>query len=460
MRVLLVNPQWRGAYQEVGVKLPPLGLGYLAAMLKQEGHKVRIVDHNVDPRADLKLEETDLVGISCDTTRYFPTTEISKEARKHGVPVVVGGAHATFCDREMLEGRVADYVVRQEGELTLNELVNHWGNKSHLAEIRGLSYRDNGSIVRNPDRPFIQDLDSVPMPARELMPIRRYGMKFRGHVVTSLVTSRGCPYNCNFCSASLMSGCRWRCRSAESVLQELDCLYSNFGFRAITIVDDNFTANPKRVKEICNGMVRRRLKMHSWCMARCDSIVRHPDMVECMAAAGVGTVFLGIESGSQEVLDGYGKRTTIEFAHEAVRLLKRHGIRAWCSFMIGGLDETKEMVAKTVRMAKKLGPALAQFSILTPYPGTALFAAVKEWIHTRNWSLYDGAHSVISLKHIDSAELQRLLKRAYTSFYLRPAHFVAAIKERLTDPRGLSLHQIIDDIRYALRVRAAFRKLQ
>jgi len=425
----------------------------MASVLREHGHQVRIVDLNVRPGEPLNCPDYDLVGVTCDTARFFEAAEVCKEAKAGGVPVVVGGAHASFCDTEFLVNGIADFVIRKEGEESLLDLVENLHAPGDYAHVKGLSFKEDGQIIRNPDRPFVLDLDSFPYPARDLIPLDEYKMTHGGRPMTSIVTSRGCPYDCEFCSASRLAGCRWRSRDPIAVVDEVQEVRERYGFGSVAFVDDNFTANHQRVIDICQEMLARKIDVTSWLQARTDSIVKHPEMVEAMADSGVRTVFLGIESGDDIVLKDYGKHADVDTARQAVRILKKHRIRPWCSFIIGGLDETRDMVLKTIEFAKKLRPALVQFSILTPYPGCRLYEKLKDLVITRDWGLYDGAHSVMPIKHIEPKELESLLFRAYRSFYLQPRQIMAMLQDHLEG--GFSIKGIIHDIRWICNIRSA-----
>lgn len=424
MRVLLVNPPSRGIYYRLGLFLPPLGLGYLAAALREHGHHVDIVDLNVD-RDALKnppWEEWDVVGISGDTSRHQAAMEIARQAKEAGKTVVLGSYHATFMDAETLESGYVDYVIRGEGEQSFVELVKCLASKGDLSKVPGLSYLADGVVVRNPDSLPVNDLDSLPQPARDLLPMHRYRTrKLNGRPLTTLVTSRGCPYNCSFCSSSQFAGTKWRSRQPQKIVDEIEEVVSRYNFGAVAFMDDNFTLNPKRVREICREIVRRGLDVFWWCFSRVDTIVKNEAMVEDMARAGARMIFLGLENASQAVLNSYGKGFTTDVAARAVEILKKHGIRVWGSFIVGGMDETKENIRQTVQYAKMLDVDIAEFSILTPFPGTALFRQAQEEqrIVSYDWSLYDGAHAVMNTKNLTRKEIATETIKAYISFYGR-----------------------------------------
>lgn len=453
MKVLLVNPPTFNYYYQLGAELPPLGLGYLGGMLKQEGHQVKIVDLDVVPEKERNIDFRgfDLVGITSDTPRYHKALKIATEAKKQRVPVVMGGFHVTFMDEEALSTGVVDYVVRGEGEYVLLNLVNALERDKDLVGIRGLSFLKKGCYRRNPDAPFIDNLDELPYPARELFPLDRYRSFYEGFPMTSMITSRGCPFDCSFCACSRFSGLKWRTRSLDSILKEMDHLQNSYGYHAFTFVDDNFTLNPKRVIAFAEEIKARKWNVRWWCFSRADTIVRNEDMVEKMAEAGARTVFLGLESGNQEVLDSYGKKITIRQQFRAIHMLKHYGIKVWGSFIIGARTETKEMIEKTIRLARKFKPKMGQFSILTPYPGTELFNCLKREnkIITYNWDYYDGAHAVIKTEFLSPRELQKLLVKAYRRFYLRFSNFARLVSASVRKKVGFktSLKSFVSAIR-------------
>jgi len=427
VRVLLLNPPFSGLYHLLGFVLPPLGLAYLAASLRGHGHSVSVKDLNVeDPPSD--LTPFDLVGITADTPRYPLALEWAQRAKQSGARVILGGPHVTFLDEEPLLRGWVDVVVRGEGELIFPSLVDFLQSNQDLAELPGLSYREDGLIRRTADGEIPADLDSLPFPARDLlaMPLYRH-LELAGRPITSLITSRGCPFRCTFCASSRFSGTRWRTRSIPSILEEIGEIRGRYGFSALAFLDDNFTLDPARVIAICEQILERRWDLKWWCFSRPDTIIKNEEMVEAMAAAGARYVFMGIESASQRVLDSYGKRAQAETAEEAVRLLRRYGIDTTASYVLGEVEETEEMIQATVRQAIQLRTGTAQFSLLTPYPGTNLYERVRDRIFQSDWSQFDCLHPTFRLDHISPSRLQELLRLAYRSFYLRPSRILSGL---------------------------------
>jgi anaerobic magnesium-protoporphyrin IX monomethyl ester cyclase len=445
MKVTLVYPYVRDVYHKLGFVLPPLGLGYLAAVARRDGHEVTIVDMSLtEGKGPVDFRASDLVGISLDTSRYNSAVAVARDAISAGATVVMGGPHATFVADEILTQGLSHYIVRGEGEDSFGELLGRLSSGRDVREVAGLSYVDGGRVIHNPDRPPPSDLDAVPFPARDLIGMERYKrLRLGGRYITSLVTSRGCPFGCDFCSSTVFSGSKWRSRSPINVVGEIESLVKDFGFSAVSFMDDNFTMSPVRVIEIADEIERRGLDIYWWCFSRGDIIVKNEEMVGRMARSGCRYVFMGIESASDPILLGYGKKMKGTDSVRAIELLREYGIETMGSFIIGWPEETKSMVKETIRLAKRIGLGGAQFSILTPYPGTALFARLGDRIFERDWEKYDCFHSVMTLDRIKPAELERLLKRAFFSFYFTPGRIVTALLSPFRG-RGVGLSTIKD----------------
>ena len=390
MRILLINsPFSRGYYSS----MPPLGLAYIASVLRQGGHSVKIVDMNVSAeRLPSRFDNFDLVGISSDTPRHNISIQIAKKAKEQKTPVIMGGPHVTFMDEESLKSGAVDYVVRGEGEYSMLNLVEHLSSGDDVKDVAGISYLKSGDVVRNPNHQLIADLDILPLPARELLPMNKYTVKLGGWRATSVITSRGCPFNCSFCSSSELFGLRWRAREPEAIVDEVEQIKEQYNIDAILFMDDNFTLNPNRTIRICELMNHRNLNIRWWFFSRVDTIVNREDMVQSMADAGALTAFVGVESPNQDVLNDYKKGITADISYRAIQILRKYKIRSVAGFIIGGLNETREMIKDTIKFAIKWNPDIAQFSILTPYPGTRLFESVKGNLLTHNWAFHNVLH--------------------------------------------------------------------
>ncbi|MEJ2657014.1 MAG: radical SAM protein [Desulfobacterales bacterium] len=436
MRILFINPSAKNLYGQLGTHLIPLGLAYISAVLKNEGHQVAVIDLQVEPIPieTIPFGNYDLVGISSDTPRFNNAVALGRKARALGVPVVFGGYHASFLDEEPLLKNAADFVIRGEGEFAMAELVSALERNANIGSIRGLTYRTKKGIARNPQSFLIEKLDDLPFPLREIFSLDRYLTVNEGRRITTMVTSRGCPFDCYFCAASRFAGLRWRTRSIGSIIRELEQLVQK-GYSYISFMDDNFTLDHRRTIDFCDEIIYRKLNIHWWCFSRVDTIVKHPEMVNKMAMAGNTSVFLGLESGNQATLNHYQKRTTVEQQKAAVRILKKHNIKVWGSFILGEMHETKKMIKQTIQFARKLNLETCQFSLLTPYPGSRLFQQMEslQQLMTKNWDLFDGLHLVFQNSNLSAKELQQLLRKAYFKFYLGISNIPAALRALLKD---------------------------
>jgi anaerobic magnesium-protoporphyrin IX monomethyl ester cyclase len=447
MRVLLVNPPSAGVFAAFGMSLPPMGILYLAASLEQAGHEAIVVDLQVEQRHRFtdEVRRADLVGISSDTTRIEKALALARVAAAQGKPVVMGGPHPQFVAEEVLAERTVTAIVRGEGEHTLVALAGCLERRDELGSVAGIIYHDGERLAITPDGP-LPEVAKLPLPARHLVDLRAYRASVADRPCTPLVTSRGCPSRCSFCSSASFFGVGWRARSPESILAELEVVYTRFGYRAVAFTDDNFTLDPRRTIAIADGIQERGWDLRWWNFSRVDSIVRYPEMVAAMARAGSAMVYLGIESGSTETLDQLGKNSRTGDAASAVKLLAEHGIESYGSYIIGSLNEGRKDIEQTIETARTLDTNIAQFSILTPYPGTPLYEKMAGLITTRRWKRYDGIHLVFRHPRINYHLLHFLLIKAYVRFYRRSERarsgFAAASRRQ-----GVSIRTVAAGIR-------------
>lgn len=430
MNVLLVNPQSSSVFNTFGLSLPPIGLLYVAASLEQAGHSVVVKDLAADGEHldDGDIRRADLVGISADTTRAGKALSIARRVAAIDRPVVMGGPHPQFMAADILSSGYVDYIVKGEGEAVFPNLLTALQNRDGVESVKGLIIKDGRNRIETPDADRI-DVEHLPFPARHLVDLSRYRASMADRPITPIVTSRGCPGACHFCSSSSFFGRGWRYRSAGSVLAELDDVYNRYGFRAVCFMDDNFTLAPPRVEEIADGIIARGYDLKWWNLSRVDTIVKNPAMVARMAAAGSTTVYLGIESGNAETLNSLGKNTKPSDVHLAVDILRQNGIESYGSYIIGNLNETAADVEKTIDMAVRLNTNIAQFSILTPYPGTKLYEQIKGRIFCKRWKFYDGLHIVFRHPLINRHYLQYLLIKAFVKFYRRSQEATQGFKQ-------------------------------
>jgi len=423
---LLVSPPTDSVIKRVvGTTGPPLSLAYLASMVRDE-HDVLIIDSIAqeltfeDVYAIMKKYDADVVGITATTSMIPDAYKVAKMAKEinENVKVVLGGPHVTFLpERTMEECKSIDFIVRGEGEITFKELIEAIEKGHDFKNIKGLSFR-NKKVTNNPPRELIKNVDEIPMPSYDLLPMDRYkadGVKFG-----TVITSRGCPFNCIFCSSSLQFGKRWRGHSAERVINELSILRNEYGRKTIEFLDDTFTLVKPRAIDIANKIKKEGLDISWFASSRVDTFSK--EIAEAMHKAGAHTVYFGIESGVQKILDFIGKRITPEQSKISVKNAKEAGLHTFGSFIIGFPQETREDINKTLKFSRKVGVDFAQFTVATPYPGTRLWnIALKEkLLTTMNWRKFTTLDPILKLKHFTRQQISRILQLAYIKFYLRP----------------------------------------
>ena len=327
MKVCLVSPPYNSDVKSVvGVSSPPLGLAYLASVLRQD-HEVKIIDSNIlnytieDVERELRSFNPDVVGVTSVTPSIYEAYKVAEIAKKvrEDCTVILGGPHATFMPRQTLEEcKYVDMIVRGEGEETTRELIEHIEKGASLREVKGITFREDNEIIDTEPRPFIKNIDDIPFPSRDLLPMDLY--KYNGVKYTSMLTSRGCPFKCSFCSSSRLFGGFWRGRNPENVLEEMKIIYEEYGVRNIMIVDDTFTLDQERAEKICDGIIKEGWDISWGASSRVDTLSKR--LVEKMKKAGCWVIFLGIESGCQKILDTIGKRITLEQVKKCSKDLK------------------------------------------------------------------------------------------------------------------------------------------
>jgi len=377
MRIALLSPKWNKKANDY----PPLGLAYLAAVLERDGHQVGVFDFSLDPATLLEDNVQSvyafgpqLVGITAMTTVYHSVLDTATLLKAQlGRPIVMGGPHATlYPERILKEAPVIDYVIRGEGERTILELVRALeGRNGDLSKIRGLSYRFRGEAVSNPDRELIQDLDALPFPARHLFDLERYGLCTpEGQPMITILSSRGCPYNCAYCFKGIV-GRTYRQRSPGNIIAELRQVIDQYGIRHFYFIDDLFTLNVRRLDALSEEFVAQELNIHWQCLGRVDRV--NAEILRKMYAAGCRRIHYGIESGNQENLRRIGKGFELEQVRQAVRWTREAGIQTKGYFMLGLPGDTEQTMRQTVDFAVSLNLDEAMFSLTTPFPGTRLW---------------------------------------------------------------------------------------
>ena len=440
MKITFLNPPpTNSKYKFLGVVAPSLGIGYMAAVLENNGFEVDVLDASAleltyDEIGDEIIKRNpDIVSISALTPTIGVSLDMADKIKQvsSDTLVVLGGYHPTFEYESVLEEESVDLVVRGEGEYTLLELVKAIENGDDLTNVQGLAFHDNqtGELVVTPDRPVIMDLDELPFPAFHLFPMEKYRIFNVTTNIATIITTRGCPMQCSFCSSAALHGHKMRRRSYTNVVDEIEYRLSEENIDTIAFMDDTFTLNKKFIRDFCAEIKRRNLKFWWGCTSRVDTL--DEDLLETMKDAGCITIFMGVESADQQMLENMGKNITVEKTRNAFRLARKVGIRSIASCVIGMPEDTKETMKRTVEFVKELKPNYALFSIATPYPGTRFYNETfrKNLISIKDWSKFTLIDPVLKTVDCTQEELRNIQKNAFIKFYLRLGYLARQISQ-------------------------------
>ncbi len=400
---------------------PPLGLAYIAAVLEQNGFEVKIFDCPVCEmdheklKSELSSYQPTMVGIGSMTPTIESALKSARVAREAcpDAKILMGGPHATFSGDEILASEKAvDIIVRGEGEETLLELARQ---QSSLCDIKGIAFRKDDKIVQTANRPYIQDLDALPLPAYKLLPMDKYNIT--GRNLLSVISSRGCPYQCPFCVASQMFGAPFRARSPSKVLDEMEWLRDEFGAEGIAFQDDTLTFDKNRALQICDGMTERKMKLPWGCGTRADAVTK--DLVAKMSKAHCDEVMFGVESGCQRMRDVLKKRVTNEQCENAIKWTKDAGIFVTVSVILGYPGETKETLKESLDFVRRVEPDDVWLCHATPFPGTELRELVKSlgWKMSENWAMYNTMNPIFEDPALPAKDIAEIRTKFYHQFY-------------------------------------------
>ena len=405
--IVLIEPQCRQGHVYSMVTMPRLGLPILGTQLEAEGYNVDLYLGRTDNLSWEKILQADLIGISLTSSTSREGYLMADFLRSHGKTVVIGGIHATFLPDEALDH--ADYVVRGEADFTFLQLVRAVSEGEEHIDLPGISYhKANQEVIHNPLSTEIVDVNDLPIPDLSLFRQKKLD-------AIPVMTSRGCPYNCTFCSVTKMFGHQYRFRSKELVLREL----SQYQGKNVFFCDDNFTADIERSKDLLYSMLDQDIRLKEWYAQVRVEASRDEELVKLMKKAGCQTVFIGLESINPATLKAYNKHQTVEDIKECVRLFHDQKIKVHGMFVLGGDDDTVETVRETVDFALEARVDSVQFMILTPLPGTPLFENLEKEgrILTKDWELYDGHHVVHQPAKMSPETLQVEVTKAFERFY-------------------------------------------
>lgn len=434
MKITLLNPRLKTWSPNAYV---PLGLAYIAAALEQAGHAVEVIDLNVhrvkNHRLQQRISGSDIVGITGMITEYQTVLELVDiiKAANPRIKVILGGPLATSLPQKLLQESAADCIVLGEGEKTAVNLIAALEQGNDFSNINGIACMIDGEIkINNPVEP-IEDLDTVPFPTRHLLDMNRYikdhfqsfGINIKGFGKirsTNLVSSRGCPYNCTFCFKD-MWGHKWRGRSPENIIQEMESVHDTYKVNGFFFNDDTFVLDRERVFRFSQQLQEKQLKIVWYCNGRVNLMTE--ELLAAMYDAGCRGIAYGIESGNQQVLDTMKKNETLEQVREVVEWTKKAGIHVTGYFMLGNLGETKATIRETMDFARELDLDYHGFSLTTPIPGTELYnAALKAGLISEDatsvaeWSQHTNANLT---QDCSDDDLVRFSNETFREFYLR-----------------------------------------
>jgi radical SAM superfamily enzyme YgiQ (UPF0313 family) len=414
MKVALIAPP----YPLEETPTAPLGLCYVAAAFERAGAEVIILDYIVrkyTPEklfSELSAFNPDVIGITSVTMNFIQATSIIQTAKK-GFPeaiTIMGGPHVSFDYEDTLKKYPEiDLIVIGEGEQTIAELVPSIKNKDAWGQINGLAYIENENLVVTPHRELIKNLDSLPFPSRNLLPMSRYlAMGFP----ISIITSRGCPNKCIFCQGHRMVGHKIRSRNPKIVVDEIENLLS-YGFERVNFSDDFFTSNARRVREICSEINNRGMSFNWTVFARADSV--DFELLTIMRETGCDTIFFGIESGNQEMLDRIKKKLKLDRVRKAVADSKAAGMIVFGSFIAGLPGETMETLMESDRFAKELD-IIYGYHLLAPFPGTEVKEEIDKFdlkLLSNDWSDFDANRAIVRTSSLSPEEIEGFVNNYY-----------------------------------------------
>jgi radical SAM superfamily enzyme YgiQ (UPF0313 family) len=455
--VTLVNPAAPvGAAMHMPFAL--LGLGYLAAILEKNQYQVDVIDCQLlklsleDFRSEISKRQPNIVGVTSSTLTYQSALKLIKIAKEicPNCITIAGGPHVTFWDDKALqECPELDIVVRREGENTMLELVQKIEAEKSYNDVLGTTLRKDGKIVKNPDRPYIEDLDSLPFPARHLWPMERLR---EYEDILYLAASRGCVYWCEFCTTVRMHGRKYRMRSPKNVVDELEFLHKTYGVKKFTFCDDAFTVDQPRIEVLCNEIKQRGLKIEWNCGTRVDMITK--DLLAKMKDAGCISVWFGVESGTQQVLDAMKKGISPELTVKVLGWVRELGLKPVPNVILGFPGETKKSAWKTIKFVEKIAPDdVGFYNVATPFPGTPMYDMVKEkgWLRVTDFDMYDTTHPIFETPQLSMKELGKLREGAFHHYYLSRAFFFSKKRRFKVSTAMIVAANVIADIKLKLR---------
>ncbi len=470
MKILFVEPP-KDYWFLMGEYLPPpTGLLILAAYLEREmpDLDIEILDCQAERKDWTGLKERvesfspDIVGASGFTCNAYACVKVADLAKtvNPDIVTILGGQHFSFTAEESLkEYPDIDYIVRGEGEVTLVELIRALRERKGIDRVKGLSFRNNGEVIRTKPRPLIENLDSLPFPAYHLVEknMREYHFSMMAGKSTKymiLEGSRGCNHRCSFCTQWRHWNGKWRTKSPKRIADEMEHLHQTFGGEFLWLTDDNFDYK-RRGKELWQELQKRDFTRDiAWFFqARTDEIAENPDTVAKLRDVGNNWILIGVENNSPEVLKDFKKGLRVNDAYKAVKTLNDNDIFTQSMFVLGSRRDTAESIKQLREFSLELDTHLAIYTTLTPYPGTEVYenALRNGWIEDRNYAHYDMVHAIMPTETLSRKEVQEELLRCYRGFYGSITRNIAGLFSRNKIKRRAYRHMAGKSVLRSLR---------
>jgi radical SAM superfamily enzyme YgiQ (UPF0313 family) len=444
-KVLLLSPSYIDLYgdlKKAAGRYFPLGIGYIASYLRAYGrHEIKMYEPEAqglsldDISRTIKTFGPDVIGITCSTPNFARAVELARLCKTNSTAkVVMGGVHVSAIPEFVIEtyGDCIDCVVVGEGEGTMFELVRAFEDNTDICTVTGIVYKKGDRVVRTAKRPFIEDLDSIPFPARDLILQDLFTPNMhnaRHRRCLSILTSRGCPFNCSFCAARIVSGKKYRTHSAEYVLEEMQMLKRDYNARQLLITDDTFTINHSRLESICKGMIDKKMDLSWFCFSQVSTVNR--EILALMKKAGCYSIGFGIESSDEAILSKMGKPISPEKAKETVQIANRLGLKTQAFYILGSPGETKAQMEDTIRFSREVNAVLSFYNMLVPYPGTKEFDYFFSKVPLKdiNWEKFVavGEECVIKNSNVSADEIEKIIGKANVLYYTNPKRLLGLL---------------------------------
>lgn len=450
MRILFIGSSTKEIYRDLkdsAPQYPPLGLAYMASVLEKEKFEVKIIDlavENIKKDDLIKIIESyspKIIGFSAVTPIVESAYKLIDFLKPHfqDITFIIGGPHPTALPEEAV--RHADIIIRGEGERTIVEIAKAIKKNKTYKKIDGISFIHNGKIIHNKPMALIDDLDEIPYPARNLLPMDKYQyLSGKKTNISNIMFSRGCPFQCNYCNKNIF-GYKTRLRSVENIIGEMDELVNEFNVNEIHISDDNFNFNRKNTMELCKTLKKRKLKINFFPHGgvRVNSV--DSEQLKALKEVGFFAMIFGVESGNQQILNNIKKGITLQQARDAFKLA--HKIKfdeIWGYFIFGLKGETIKTARETIKFAIELDPTIAKFHILVPLPGTEYYNELKSQnrLRIKRWSdfaIYSDPSFIP--QNMTVQQLINIHKEAYRKFFFRPKIAYRVVNMAFKNPQKI-----------------------